>query len=52
MLLQGEELSPDQEEYVEKILFSTQRLSGLVGNILLLSKQMLYQKYFSLTFLC
>ena len=38
MLLQGEELSPDQEEYVEKILFKTQRLSGLVGNILLLSK--------------
>ena len=27
-----------QEEYVEKILFNTQRLSGLVGNILLLSK--------------
>ena len=24
MLLQGEELSPDQEEYVEKILFNTQ----------------------------
>ena len=38
MLLQGEELSPDQEEYVEKILFNTQRLSVLVGNILLLSK--------------
>ena len=38
MLLQGEELSPEQEEYVEKILFNTQRLSGLVGNILLLSK--------------
>ena len=38
MLLQGEELSPDQEKYVEKILFNTQRLSGLVGNILLLSK--------------
>ena len=38
MLLQGEELSPDQEESVEKILFNTQRLSGLVGNILLLSK--------------
>ena len=33
MLLQGEELSPDQEKYVEKILFNTQRLSGLVGNI-------------------
>ena len=38
MLLQGEEMSPDQEEYVEKILFNTQRLSGLVRNILLLSK--------------
>ena len=38
MLLQGEELSQEQEEYVEKILFNTQRLSGLVGNILLLSK--------------
>ena len=38
MLLQGEELSPEQEEYVEKILFNTQRLSGLGGNILLLSK--------------
>ena len=38
--LQGEELSRQsmQEEYVEKILFNTQRLSGLVGNILLLSK--------------
>ena len=30
--------SQDQEEYVEKILFNTHRLSGLVGNILLLSK--------------
>ena len=39
MLLQGEELSQqEQEEYVKKILFNTQRLSGLVGNILLLSK--------------
>lgn len=38
MLLQGEELSPEQNEYVEKILFNTQRLSGLVGNILLLSR--------------
>ncbi len=38
MLLQGEELSNEQNEYVEKILFNTQRLSCLVGNILLLSK--------------
>lgn len=27
MLLQGEELSNEQNEYVEKILFNTQRLS-------------------------
>ena len=38
LLLQGEELSQEQEGYVEKILFNTKRLSGLVGNILLLSK--------------
>lgn len=38
MLLQGEELSEEQKEYIEKILFNTHRLSGLVGNILLLSK--------------
>ena len=38
MLLQIEKLSQEQEEYVEKILFNTQRLSGLVGNILLLSR--------------
>jgi len=39
MLLQGSDnLSPDQEEYVEKIIFNTQRLSSLVGSILLLSK--------------
>ena len=38
MLLQGEELSNEQNEYVGKILFNTQRLSCLVGNILLLSK--------------
>lgn len=38
-LLQGDEnLSPEMEQYVEKILFNTKRLSGLVGNILLLSK--------------
>ena len=44
MLLQGEELSQEQEEYVEKILFNTQRLSGLVGNILLLSKLDVYKR--------
>ena len=38
MLLQGDELSQEQEGYVEKILFNAQRLSGLVGNILLLSR--------------
>lgn len=38
MLLQGEELSQEQNEYAEKILYNTKRLSGLVGNILLLSK--------------
>lgn len=37
-LLQGEKLSREQEEYVEKILYNTRRLSGLVGNILLLSR--------------
>lgn len=37
-LLQGEELSEEQEECIEKILFNTRRLSGLVGNILLLSR--------------
>lgn len=37
-LLQGENVSDDQREYVEKILFNTNRLSKLVGNILLLSK--------------
>ena len=38
-LLQGDEnLSPEMGQYVEKILFNTKRLSGLVGNILLLSK--------------
>lgn len=31
-------VSEDSREYVDKILFNTQRLSGLVGNILLLSK--------------
>lgn len=39
-LLQGERerLSPEQGQYVDKILFNTRRLSKLVGNILLLSK--------------
>ena len=39
LLQDGEGLSPDeQEQYVDKILFNTQRLSSLVGNILLLSR--------------
>ncbi len=39
MLLQGgENLDGEQREYVDKILFNTQRLSSLVGSILLLSK--------------
>ena len=38
-LLQGSEnLDGEQKEYLEKILFNTQRLSSLVGSILLLSK--------------
>ena len=38
-LLQGcDKLEPEQQEYVEKILYNTNRLSALVGNILLLSK--------------
>lgn len=38
-LLQGcENLDETQQEYIEKILFNTNRLSALVGNILLLSK--------------
>jgi len=38
-LLQGTvEGSDEQQEYVDKILFNTQRLSGLIGNVLLLSK--------------
>lgn len=38
-LLQDETLSEEEEqEYVDKILLNTRRLSGLVGNILLLSK--------------
>ena len=38
MLLQSEELSGEQQQYVDKILFNTRRLSPLVGSILLLSK--------------
>lgn len=39
MLLQGDaQISEEQAEYIDKILFNTKRLSGLVGNILLLSK--------------
>ena len=39
MLLQGNEnLSDEENEYVEKILASSKRLSELVGNVLLLSK--------------
>ena len=39
MLLQEKNIPPEeQEEYVEKILFNTKRLSEPVGNILLLSK--------------
>ena len=39
-LLQGCEgpTTPEQSQYVDKILFNTRRLSNLVGNILLLSK--------------
>ena len=38
LLQDGENLSEDQKEYVDKILLNTQRLSSLVGSILLLSK--------------
>lgn len=38
LLQDCENLSPEEQVYVEKILFNTQRLSALVGNILLLSK--------------
>jgi len=38
LLQECENLMDDQQEYVEKILFNTKRLSTLVGNILLLSK--------------
>lgn len=38
LLQGGDNLSQDQQQYVEKILYNTGRLSDLVGNILLLSK--------------
>ena len=39
MLLQDDQYTKEeQEEFVEKILFNTKRLSELVGNVLLLSK--------------
>lgn len=38
MLLQDTPQSAEQKEYVERILLNTQRLSNLIGNILLLSK--------------
>ncbi len=39
MLLQDGALTPEEEEeYIEKILFNTQRLTELIGGILLLSK--------------
>ena len=38
MLLQGEEISDEQCEYIDKILQNTKRLTELIGGILLLSK--------------
>ena len=38
LLQDSENLREDQREYIDKILFNTQRLSSLVGSILLLSK--------------
>ena len=39
MLLQGtRQITREQQEYVEKILLNTQRLTELIGNVLLLSK--------------
>lgn len=39
MLLQGTpDMTEEQQEYVDKVLLNTQRLSGLIGNVLLLSK--------------
>ena len=38
LLQDCENLTPQQQEYVDKIIFNTQRLSSLTGSILLLSK--------------
>ena len=38
LLQDSDNLSEDQRAYIDKILFNTQRLSSLVGSILLLSK--------------
>lgn len=38
MLLQGDGNEEKKQQYIEKILFNTRRLSSLVGNILLISK--------------
>ncbi len=38
MLLQGSDCSDEQKHYIEKILFNTNRLSTIVGDILLVSK--------------
>lgn len=38
LLQDCDNLNEDQQQYVEKIIFNTKRLSTLVGNILLLSK--------------
>ena len=38
LLQDSDNLDDDQREYIDKILFNTQRLSSLVGSILLLSK--------------
>jgi len=38
LLQDGDNLTPQQQTYVEKIIFNTRRLSSLTGSILLLSK--------------
>jgi len=38
LLQGGDNLTPQQADYVEKIIFNTRRLSSLMGSILLLSK--------------
>ena len=38
LLQDGDNLTPQQREYVDKIILNTQRLSSLTGSILLLSK--------------